>query len=629
VPFSIERCRAAAASLAGQCLALAREDANGVYWVTAAHGPSPGTYAWLPQSDLYAGSGGIAAFLNEAASILGASEFRDCALSALRWSSSDARRRSDYGYYAGRLGLAHAMLRAHELTGDSQWVEESLRLAQGAAQFVTSAPCEDLLIGTAGAALGAMHVHAATGDRTIGRTAEDLLQRLVATARWTPEGACWDVRRDNIRGLCGLSHGSSGIGLVLLEAAAYFDQPAYRTLAFEAFRYESSFYDPVRLTWPDFRKAMYAMRPGFEAECLTTPDEFLLTPSVMEAWCHGAPGIGLARLRAFELCGEEWLADLKRAITRTEYTLPDCARTVTLCHGACGNAVLLLEAGRVMEEPRLVRLAEEAGGLAIVMCESGEQLTSGYPSLGDAVELSLMMGNAGAGYFLLQLLSGEVPNVLFPRLNGHSAASVPLSEGDVVRTLTASLLPRTMQAIGQRAEPAASEFFTQWRTREESLAFCARQAPAAGADNEQRREEARLRMRDDWPSLILAYVQEVRVRSGNASFEQLDDPLRQPLRLASYVRLWSDEVQGTSLLRVAGNTVIDMPLTPLAVAVLREFETTNVPEKVIRKIVDDIGDDDGSAFEAVRRQIVEAVRAGLLEVAVSPAVPTAALSGSV
>ncbi|MFC7643928.1 lanthionine synthetase LanC family protein [Streptosporangium lutulentum] len=56
----------------------------------------------------------------------------------------------------------------------------------------------------------------------------------------------------------------------------------YAETARAAFAYERDLYDPRVRNWPDYRDI-----PGERADDTA--------PASMQAWCHGAPGIGLAR----------------------------------------------------------------------------------------------------------------------------------------------------------------------------------------------------------------------------------------------------------------------------------------------------------------------------------------------
>lgn len=87
--------------------------------------------------------------------------------------------------------------------------------------------------------------------------------------------------------LCGLSHGASGLGWALLELGAVTGDDRFSNAACEALRYERSWFDDRAGIWPDLRE----MAPG---------EQLAGAPF----WCHGAGGIGLVRLRAYQLAGD-------------------------------------------------------------------------------------------------------------------------------------------------------------------------------------------------------------------------------------------------------------------------------------------------------------------------------------
>jgi type 2 lantibiotic biosynthesis protein LanM len=86
----------------------------------------------------------------------------------------------------------------------------------------------------------------------------------------------------NQRPLTGLAHGASGMGLALLEAGVVLADDRMVEAGARAFAYEDSVFDHEVGNWPDFR--------GNDAD-----------RQFMSGWCAGAPGIGLARMRALDL----------------------------------------------------------------------------------------------------------------------------------------------------------------------------------------------------------------------------------------------------------------------------------------------------------------------------------------
>jgi len=139
----------------------------------------------------------------------------------------------------------------------------------------------------------------------------------------------------------------------------------------------------------------------------------------MVAWCHGAPGIGMARLGLHRLLPEEpeVLNEANIAVQTTAATLiptPRGAGNFSLCHGDGGNADLLIMASDVLARPELRGQAEAAGIRAFEQFEDqGLPWPCGVPGAGETP--NLLLGLAGIGYFLLRLYDAEAnPTVLLP-----------------------------------------------------------------------------------------------------------------------------------------------------------------------------------------------------------------------
>src|SRR5262249_12347566 len=154
--------------------------------------------------------------------------------------------------------------------------------------------------------------------------------------------------------LTGFSHGASGIGWALLELHAKTGDSRYRHAAEQAFLYERSHFDSHHQNWPDFRNMEEAGMP-------VRSDQ----PSFAVSWCHGAPGIGLARLRAATLTGDAtYREEAELAVATTSQILTESAgryENFSLCHGVGGNCDTLIEASRILSERRYLEIAQHAG----------------------------------------------------------------------------------------------------------------------------------------------------------------------------------------------------------------------------------------------------------------------------
>src|SRR6185295_7755871 len=164
----------------------------------------------------------------------------------------------------------------------------------------------------------------------------------------------------------------------------------YRDAAYAGFAYERRHYSPQQQNWPDFR--------SFASPNPTQPGYSL-------AWCHGAPGIGLARLRAFALTKDDvFRSEAEAAIGGTYRALatPSGGENFSLCHGLGGNAELFILAADVLGDERYRAMAESTGDRGI---QSVHAHRNPWPCgvLSGGESPNLMVGIAGIGHFYLRL----------------------------------------------------------------------------------------------------------------------------------------------------------------------------------------------------------------------------------
>jgi type 2 lantibiotic biosynthesis protein LanM len=255
----------------------------------------------------------------------------------------------------------------------------------------------DVFGGAAGciAALRGLY-HCAPSDRVLA-AAIQCGDHLLARAQQMPEGIGWLTVTGASRPLAGFAHGAAGIAWSLLKLYAWTGLERFQTAAREALAYERSLFVEAAGNWPDLREHRAA-----EGQ-----------PSFMTAWCHGAAGIGLARLNSLPHADDP--AVRAEIATALETTLKHgFGHNHSLCHGDAGNLELLLQASRVLGDHKCEAHIQR---LAAAMLESIEQdgeqhgWQCGTPYTVETP--GLMTGLAGIGLQLLRLADPELaPSVL-------------------------------------------------------------------------------------------------------------------------------------------------------------------------------------------------------------------------
>ncbi|MFL6231929.1 MAG: lanthionine synthetase LanC family protein [Thermoanaerobaculia bacterium] len=275
-----------------------------------------------------------------------------------RGRAEEVEPQSRIGAWSGWSGLALAVLEGAGLLGEDSLREPALALLGRIAAGEVDLRGLDVLAGCAGAIPVLLRARKSfDGPDAFLDAAVRLGDSLIERAERSEVGWSWgdppppgSKQKGN---LTGFSHGAGGIGWSLFELWHASGEERFRRAGEEALRYERHWYDPERRNWPDLR----------DPELSGSPAD---APAFMTAWCHGAPGIGLGRLRVWEITGDEACrAEAEAALATTAESVlggPEMSQTnYSLCHGLGGNCDVLLQGTRVLGRPEWRQRAEEIG----------------------------------------------------------------------------------------------------------------------------------------------------------------------------------------------------------------------------------------------------------------------------
>ena len=127
-------------------------------------------------------------------------------------------------------------------------------------------------------------------------------------------------------------------------------------------------------------------------------------------WSHGAPGVGLAFLRASEILGEPRLRHAALMAGEATFHYGDFRNNPTQCTGLAGGGDFLVELWRVTGDKRWLERAREFGEKVLTyraILPEGDAWPTDEPGLYSA---DFMYGAAGTGHFLLRLeTEGRLP----------------------------------------------------------------------------------------------------------------------------------------------------------------------------------------------------------------------------
>jgi lantibiotic modifying enzyme len=289
------------------------------------------------------------------------------------------------------LGLGSQIWRhlalSHWGLGDANSLARAATLAREMPAAAVYDEMYDILSGRAGAIPALLALTQKTGNTEFLEMARAMGDELCDRAKRDGKRAFWTHERWP-EGLGGFAHGTTGIGWSLFKLADATGDARHYDTAKAAFAFEDSLFDATEQNWIDLRN--------------------LGGPKTGCAWCHGAVGIGLARLDLDpQLTQETTRASLRAAAAvGWEFGLgwSHCA-----CHGSVGMWELLDRAIAAGEGPKDLTREQVLAAVVSSLEESGPS----YGMLREAYVPGLMLGMAGVVYQLLMAdPASELPSFL-------------------------------------------------------------------------------------------------------------------------------------------------------------------------------------------------------------------------
>lgn len=386
-----------AGAVGDRLLQLALGDGEHLAWLGLTY--SGTRWSLLPlQEDLYAGSPGVILALAYLGLIGGQARHAEAArrgLETLKPRIDEAASRLEaIGAFHGWGSLIYTFTHLGALWNDPALFAAAEGFVERLGSLIDQDRELDLIGGAAGCLGALLALHRV---RPAGRTLDAAIrcgEHLLQTAMPMSGGIGWLTKVGGSAPVAGFSHGCSGMAWALGELWGATGEERYKTAAIEAVRYERSQFVQAAGNWS---------RPE------STPAEKEDRAALSVAWCYGAPGIGLARLRLLRRFEHPLLReDLSVAVKTT--LAHGFGTNHSLCHGALGNLDFLLQASEALDDAALRDELEDRQG-AVLDSMARDGWLCGLP-LG-IESPSLLYGLAGIAYGLLRLADpAQVPSLL-------------------------------------------------------------------------------------------------------------------------------------------------------------------------------------------------------------------------
>ena len=223
------------------------------------------------------------------------------------------------GLLDGEGSLVQAYVLLYRITGDMEFLSYAQKHFEVVEMIAQQDQYYDYLSGNAGTIINAAGLFELTGKREYREFAVQTEKNLWSHAVKMKVGYGYKTAGDHAP-LAGIAHGNSGFLMAYAKLIELAGDNGYSEKANELLLYEDSLYSEEKGNWFDLRRE--------EQE------------KVMNAWCHGAPGILLSRLQLSKVMDSEIvIGDIKRAAEALFVQKP--GNHICLCHGIAGNLLIM------------------------------------------------------------------------------------------------------------------------------------------------------------------------------------------------------------------------------------------------------------------------------------------------
>lgn len=342
--------------------------------------------------DLYSGALGLSLFFSALGLITEKKHYHKLAYATLKPYLEDFQKIERERLSHGMAGIG-SQLYALSQIGKMSAKPELTKLAQGYCleideNFLKRDKILDVLLGTAGTLLGLLSYYKNSKEKVALEKALLCGDFLLEKRGMTESGhRAWATIENKY--LTGFSHGAAGIAYALIELYQVTQEKRFFEAALESIQYERALFSSKDQNWPD-------LRPDSTGGCMTS-------------WCHGAPGIGLARLATLPLLDTpEIRQEIEIASSTTHNYGYD--RKDFLCCGNLGRLEFLHTAALKLKQPQMLETTLLSAARIV---SRGKKHGFGVQSFEEIANPSLFTGLAGIGYAFLRFAEPQkIPNIL-------------------------------------------------------------------------------------------------------------------------------------------------------------------------------------------------------------------------
>jgi hypothetical protein len=314
----------------------------------------------------------------------------------------------NFSLYNGKMGIVHALTRFYQATGNDRYLDRAMGLARECPKnYLHYCYASDTLFdGRAGTLLTLLRLHSLTGENWLLEAINGFIGKIIKNAITDPKGLYWSATNRNARGESGFGYGVAGIGYVFLELGHYFGTETFYSLAESVFRYEDGCWDSRLGNWAAcHREISNSAEFHLHYDKLKNNEyNFFNQQEDDTSWSNGTIGIGLTRLRAWQLTAKTgFRQDVTKACDKLTLTY-DRKYTLLTVSEKINYGLFFLEVSRVTDSEEYFQRA------ALIANELDQGKKPVLPEeLAGMAHLFMQLESPVSSVFLLDILPANKP----------------------------------------------------------------------------------------------------------------------------------------------------------------------------------------------------------------------------
>lgn len=282
------------------------------------------------------------------------------------------------GIVNGESSVVYTYLYLFKLTGKRVWMIYAEKHFSIIERVWKEDSQLDYLSGNAGAIVMAVMLYKETGNLKYYEIAADMEKDLWKKGQETGNGYGWRLKGTD-GPLAGMSHGNSGFMMAYAALYECNHKAEYADKIQLLLKYEDSLYSEKAGNWKDLRESS--------------------GESFMNAWCHGAPGILLSRMKLEELFPEDMQIKKDRLNAADSLFYGEQDEKICLCHGMSGNLLIMKKYLRKYGNKKMKKQYEALCDCLLFQLDHPAKISGT-----EYLNLAFMNGISGTGMALMEIL---------------------------------------------------------------------------------------------------------------------------------------------------------------------------------------------------------------------------------